>query len=277
MKSVFESSADHPALSPRTVDDAAIRMENVSVRYRLPNERMASLKEYAIRRLEGRVIFRDFWALRGIDLIVPRGEVVAVIGRNGAGKTTLLKVIARVLRPTTGRVYVRGRIVPLVDVGAGFHPELTGRENVFLNATLLGRSRRDTEAGLNEIVDFAELEDFIDAPLRTYSAGMTARLGFAVATTWEPDILLIDEVLAVGDEPFQRKSRARLESFRSNGVTVLIVSHNAALVQALCSRAFWLDHGVVRAAGDPIEVLRLYRSAAEAGEFPLRSPASSPR
>jgi len=247
-------------LSQRTgCADAAVELAQVSVRYRVPHEVVPSLKEYAIRRLQGRVIFRELWAVRDVSLEVPRGEIFGIIGRNGAGKSTLLKVVARVLKPASGRVVVRGSVVPLLEVGAGFHPELTARENVYLNAMLLGRSRREIDASFEAIMDFADLWEFVDAPLRTFSSGMTVRLGFAVATAWEPDILLIDEVLAVGDEPFQRKCHARIDEFCQNGTTLIMVSHHGDTVQDICGRAMWLDHGVVRAVGDSRDVVTKYR------------------
>lgn len=238
----------------------AVRLENVSVRYRVPHERIGTLKEYAIRALQRRVKNDEFWALRDINLEVRRGEVLGIIGRNGAGKSTLLKVVARVLRPTTGRVWIRGRVAPLLEFGAGFHPELTGRENIFLNGTLLGFSRREMEEKLERIVDFAELWDFIDAPLRTYSSGMVARLGFAIATDVRPDILIVDEVLSVGDEAFGRKAAGRMESFRDGGATVLLVSHAMSVVEATCERALWIDGGRVRAYGPAREVASAYRA-----------------
>ena len=239
----------------------AIHLENISVRYRVPHERMGTFKEYIIRVLQRKVSHDEFWALRDVSLEVRKGEVFGIIGRNGAGKSTLLKVVARVLRPTAGRVWVRGRVAPLLEFGAGFHPELTGRENVFLNGTLLGFSRKQMEEKFQRIVDFAELEEFIDAPLRTYSSGMQARLGFAIATDVKPDVLIVDEVLAVGDEAFQRKSAARMEEFREQGATVLLVSHNTATVKKMCQRAIWLDRGVVRGMGSAEEVATLYQQS----------------
>ena len=190
--------------------ETVIRLENVSVEYRAPRERITSFKEYAIRLLQRRVQHLEFKALRNVDLEVRQGEVFGILGQNGAGKSTLLKVVSRVMRPTQGRVWVRGRIAPLLELGAGFHPELNGRENVFLNGTLLGYTHAEMEALFDQIVDFAELRDFINAPLRTYSTGMAVRLGFAVATATRPDILIVDEVLAVGDEQFQEKCAARM-------------------------------------------------------------------
>jgi ABC-2 type transport system ATP-binding protein/lipopolysaccharide transport system ATP-binding protein len=257
-----ESVLEMPAaakLGPSYEGSDAISFEKVGVCYRTPNERIVTFKEYAIRWLQGKVRHREVWALRDVHLQIKRGETFGLIGRNGAGKSTLLKLIARVLRPTTGRVIVRGKIAPLLEFGAGFHPELTGRENVYLNGAMLGFGRREMDEKFDRIVDFAELWDFIDSPIRTYSSGMTARLGFAVATDIQPDILLVDEVLSVGDEAFQRKSSARMHEFRDGGATVLMVSHNMAVIQDMCHRVAWLDHGSLMAAGSPTEVIQVYR------------------
>jgi ABC-2 type transport system ATP-binding protein len=265
MESPGESPVPAAAAPPEPADeDAVIRLENVTVRYHVPRERVSSFKEYAIRRLRGRFTSDDFWALREVNLTVRRGEVLGIIGRNGAGKSTLLKVVARVLRPTTGRVWVKGRVAPLLEVGAGFHAELVGRENVYLNATLLGHSSKQIDARFSAIVDFAELWDFIDAPLRTYSTGMVARLGFAVATAWEPDILLLDEVLAVGDGAFQHKCLKRIEGFHWNGTTVLLVSHDMETVRSMCRRVVWVEHGYLRAIGTADEVTALYEASTQA-------------
>jgi len=250
------------SLSPEFPDAIkTILMESVGVRYRAPNERIATFKEYLIRWLQRKIRHRDFWALREVNLTVFSGETVGLIGHNGAGKSTLLKLIARVLRPTTGRVVVKGRVAPLLEFGAGFHSELTGRENVYLNGALLGFSNQEMEEKFNRIVDFAELWDFIDAPLRTYSSGMSARLGFAVATDVKPDILIIDEVLSVGDEAFQRKSAARMQEFRDQGATIILVSHNMAIIEQLCHRAVWLDHGRLMEAGEVNAVIKAYRQS----------------
>jgi ABC-type polysaccharide/polyol phosphate transport system ATPase subunit len=238
--------------------EVVIRLEGVSVRYRVPHERIGTLKEYAIRALQRRVRNDDFWALRDVNLEVHGGEALGIIGRNGAGKSTLLKVVARVLRPTHGRVWIRGRVAPLLEFQAGFHPELSGRENVYLNGCLLGSSRREMASKLPRIVGFAELEEFIDAPVRTYSSGMVARLGFSIATDVQPDILIVDEVLSVGDEGFRRKSTKRMQSFREAGTTILLVTHNLEAMQAMCTRAIWLEQGVVKAAGSPGEVAEAY-------------------
>jgi ABC-type polysaccharide/polyol phosphate transport system ATPase subunit len=236
----------------------AIRFENVSVRYRLPREGVSGVKEYAIRLLQRQILYDDFWALKGISFEVQRGEVFGVIGRNGAGKSTMLKVMARVLHPTEGRLVMAGRIAPLLELGGGFHPELTGRENIYLNMALLGYSRQQTNDLFDSIVDFAEIPDFIDAPLRTYSTGMGARLGFAVATCTQPDILLVDEVLSVGDVQFQQKCIDRMESFQQNGTTIVMVTHGMATVQTFCQRAMWLSHGKIMTIGDAADVVDQY-------------------
>jgi len=236
-----------------------IVLDNISVRYRAADEKIGTLKEYIIRLLKRQVKFQEFSALKNISLRVDEGELVGVIGHNGAGKSTLLKVISRVLIPTDGRVRLRGKVSPLLQLGAGFHPELTGMENIFLNGTLLGHPRIEIKARLDEIIEFAELENFINSPIRTYSSGMVARLGFSISTTWKPDILIIDEVLSVGDENFRNKSSKRMEKFRKEGTGTLLVSHNLNSIEALCTRAIWLDHGEIRDEGSVAEVVQAYR------------------
>lgn len=239
----------------------AICLQDVSVRYRVPSEKIQTFKEYMIRRLQGKVSKNEFWALHDVNLNVQKGEVFGIVGRNGAGKSTLLKLVARVLRPTRGRVLVRGSVVPLLELGAGFHPELTGRENIFLNGAMLGFSRAEMEEKLPRIIEFSELGEFIDAPLRTYSTGMWARLGFAAATDTPPEVLIVDEILGVGDEAFQRKCTARISSYQDRGTTILMVSHNASLIEQMCQRALWLDYGVEKALGKVGEVLRAYHAS----------------
>lgn len=243
----------------REPSPVVIRLEDVAVRYRVAHEHIRSLKEYAIRLLQRRVTYDEFYALNGVNLEVYAGEVFGVVGRNGAGKSTLLRVIAQVLRPTRGRIWRQGRVAPLLELGAGFHDELTGRENVFLNGALIGHTRAEMLEWFDEIVEFAELENFIDTPLRNFSSGMTARLGFAVATAAHPDILIVDEALSVGDERFQQKCTERIEEFRRNGATILLVSHSAQLVQKICDRAVWLDYGKVRLLGSADEVIAEYQ------------------
>jgi ABC-type polysaccharide/polyol phosphate transport system ATPase subunit len=242
-----------PVTSPPVVT-----LENVSVRYRAPEERAATFKEYAIRRLQRPVRYTDFYALQQVSAQICQGEVFGIIGRNGAGKSTLLKVISRVVSPTAGRLRIRGRVSPLLELGAGFHPELTGRENIFLNGTLLGHSHREIESHMQAILDFAELGRFIDGPLRTYSSGMVARLGFAVATAWQPEILLLDEILAVGDESFRSKCLARMEAFRIGGTTTLLVTHDTSAILSMCSRAVWLEAGCVASIGPAAQVVEEY-------------------
>jgi ABC-2 type transport system ATP-binding protein len=238
-----------------------VHLDNVSVRYRVPSEHIGTFKEYIIRKVQGRVKHNSFLALQEINLNVYRGEVFGLIGNNGAGKSTLLKLVARVFKPSEGRVWVKGRVAPLLEYGAGFHPELTGRENIFLNGALLGFSHRQMEEKLERIVEFAELQEFIDAPLRTYSSGMWARLGFAVATDVEPDILIVDEVLSVGDESFQRKSLARMQEFWERGATILLVSHNMGVIESMCHRVAWLHHGRLEGVGEPTEIIAAYRKS----------------
>lgn len=238
-----------------------IVLNNISVQYRTPEEVIGTFKEYAIQLLKRNVRFREFKALDNVDLQVYEGEILGIIGRNGAGKSTLLKVISRVLIPTAGRVQIRGQVSPLLELGAGFHPELTGRENVYLNGTLLGHTRREIEERLPEIIEFAELGAFIDSPLRTYSSGMAARLGFSVATTWQPEILILDEILSVGDEAFRLKCQQRMEKYRNQGTTTLLVTHDSNTVEKLCSRAAWLDHGQIKAIGPSKEVVNMYRQS----------------
>lgn len=238
-----------------------IHLEKVSVQYRIPEERMGTFKEYAIRFLQRKLRFNTFWALHDVDLSIYQGEVFGLIGKNGAGKSTLLKVISRVLRPTKGRIILYGKVAPLLELGAGFHPELTGRENVFLNGALLGYSKREMEACFDQIVDFAELRSFIDAPIRTYSSGMYARLGFAVATANIPEVLVVDEILSVGDEEFQKKCFARINEFRAKGSTIILVSHMMAQIDDLCQRAAWLRKGKLEMVGDPTTVIEAYRGA----------------
>jgi ABC-type polysaccharide/polyol phosphate transport system ATPase subunit len=213
-----------------------------------------------IRLVQGKVRYHSFMALNKVDLDVKKGEIFGILGRNGAGKSTLLKVLSRVLIPTQGRVWINGMVSPLLELGSGFHPELTGMENILLNATLLGHSRNEIQQKIPEILDFAEIGEFIQAPLRTYSSGMSARLGFSVATAWRPDILILDEVLSVGDAAFAKKCTDRMRSFRESGATVLLVSHAIETVRSLCQRALLLEHGAVLEIGSAMEVSEKYHN-----------------
>jgi ABC-type polysaccharide/polyol phosphate transport system ATPase subunit len=236
---------------------SAITVRGVSKRFRLAHERYSSLKERMIHL--GRVPQEDFWALQDIDLDVADGTTAGLLGHNGSGKSTLLKCIAGILRPTTGEIVTRGRVAALLELGAGFQAELTGRENIYLNGSILGMSRRDLARRFDDIVGFAELEQFIDTQVRFYSSGMYVRLGFAIAVNVEPDILLVDEVLAVGDEAFQRKCLDRVSEFQRDGRTIVVVSHSADLVRRICQSAAVLDHGHLVASGDPQEAVQVFR------------------
>ncbi len=252
----------HTVSNPDSLtNNEMVRLENVFVRYRIPSEQIATFKEYAIRWLQRKVGYQDFMAVNGISFNVHRGEVLGLVGHNGAGKSTLLKLVAKVLVPTKGRVLVKGKVAPLLEFGAGFHPELTGRENVYLNGALLGFTRTEMDEKFDRIVEFAELSDFIDAPMRTYSSGMWARLGFAVATDVQPDVLIVDEILSVGDASFQEKSLARMKSFHKQGAAILLVSHNLDMVKEMCHRVVWIDHGNLLREGDPEEIVTAYQEA----------------
>jgi ABC-2 type transport system ATP-binding protein len=238
------------------VDASAIEVQAIGKRFRRYREKPTSLKQ-RVGRLRTRA--EEFWALKDVSFDVPEGSTTGLIGPNGSGKSTLLRIIAGILRPTEGQVVTRGRIAALLELGAGFHPELTGRENVYLNASILGLSRAETDAVFDSIVAFSELEDFIDTQLKFYSSGMVVRLGFSVAVHVEPQILLVDEVLAVGDEAFQRKCLARIQEFQQEGRTIVFVTHAADLVRQICDQAVMLQKGEIHVAGDPDEVVREFR------------------
>ena len=269
--------------------DAMLAVERVGKRYRISHrhdgERYQTLRDAIaagvktpFRWLAGSrrpaTTIDDFWALRDVSFDVAQGEVVGLIGRNGAGKSTLLKILSRITDPTTGRVVLNGRVASLLEVGTGFHPELSGRENIFLNAAILGMSRAETARKFDEIVAFAEVEQFLDTPVKRYSSGMYVRLAFAVAAHLEPEILVVDEVLAVGDADFQKRCLGKMHEVSRGGRTVLFVSHNMAAIQALCSRAIWLENGAVAADGSVGDSVRRYLSsavnAARTGSGPIR-------
>jgi len=236
---------------------AAVTITGVSKRFKLYHEKYSSLKE-RVQHL-GRVPYEEFWALRDIDAEIAEGETWGLLGHNGSGKSTLLKCVAGIIQPTEGRIEVRGRLAALLELGAGFHPDLTGRDNVFLNASLLGLSKREIEKRFDDIVAFAELEQFIDNQVKYYSSGMYMRLGFAVAVNAEPDVLLVDEVLAVGDEAFQRKCLDRVRHFQREGRTIVFVTHAPDLVRQICQKAIVLDHGREVASGSPGVAIRSFR------------------
>ena len=250
--------------------DIAVRVEGVSKKFRLYKERNQTLKAAMMRG--GRATYDDFWALRDVSFEIPTGGVFGLIGQNGSGKSTLLKCMAKILVPEQGRIRVDGKISALLELGAGFHPELSGRENVYLNGSILGLSRRQIDRKFDEIVEFAGLEQFIDTPVKNYSSGMYVRLGFSVAINVDPDVLLVDEVLAVGDEAFQRKCDEKFADLRDAGKTIVVVSHALSTVRTMCDSAAWLEHGVVKEIGTPgllidkyVEGTHIERVAAEGG------------
>ena len=241
--------------------DAIIDVNKVFMRFNLAEEKTDSIKEYFVKLVSGKLHFNEFYALKNVSFQVRPGEAVALIGKNGSGKSTMLKILAGVLYPSAGTVTVNGTIAPLIELGAGFDLELTARENIYMNGAILGHDRNFMDQHFAEIVDFSELQEFIHVPLKNFSSGMIARLGFSIATIVRADILIVDEVLAVGDFRFQEKCHRKIAQLLEGGTTLLFVSHNAAQVKALCPKAIWLDHGQVMAFGDTEEVYRMYESA----------------
>jgi ABC transporter ATP binding subunit len=238
--------------------ETIIKVKNATVRFNKATENYNGLKEYVIKMLKGELMFQEFLALKEVNFEVKKGESWGVIGANGSGKSTLLKLICGILKPYKGTVKVYGKIAPLIELGAGFDPQLTARENIYLNGALLGHKKAFMEMHFNEIIEFAELGDFIDVPIKNFSSGMAARLGFAVATIVKPDILIVDEVLAVGDIAFQEKCRKRMESLLQNGTTLLFVSHSSKQVKELCQNVIWLDKGHVVAQGRAEDIIQKY-------------------
>ncbi len=236
----------------------AVEVNDVSMKFNLSKEKVDSLKEYVIKFLKREIKYNEFWALRNVSFKVEKGDRVGILGLNGAGKSTLLKVIAGVFKPTEGNVVKRGRLVPLLELGAGFDSQYTGRENIYLYSSVLGYSRQFVDERFDDIVKFAELEEFIDVPIKNYSSGMRSRLGFSIATLVEPDILILDEVLSVGDAKFKKKSEKKIMGMFDSGVTVLFVSHSLAQVRRLCNKAIILEKGKLVAAGGIDEVSAIY-------------------
>ncbi|MDM8299848.1 ABC transporter ATP-binding protein [Collinsella tanakaei] len=242
-------------------NDYSIEVDDVTMIFNMASESLTNLKEYFIKLVRHELFFKEFRALRNISFKVRRGEVVGLVGTNGSGKSTMLKIIAGVLEPSEGTCRVRGNIAPLIELGAGFDPELTARENIYLNGALLGYTKEFIDANLQGIIDFAELHDFIDMPLKNFSSGMVARIAFAIATITEPDILIVDETLSVGDVFFQRKCEERIRHFIESGdVTVLFVSHDIEQVERICQRAIWIEKGDLRMDGPVGEVCEAYRN-----------------
>ncbi len=227
-----------------------IRVEHVTMKFNLMEEKVDTLKEYVVRLLKGKLFYNEFIALDDISFDIAKGDIFGLVGFNGAGKSTMLKILAGVLKPSSGRVTVHGTIAPLIEVGAGFDPDLTAKENIFLNGAILGHSYEFLKEHFDDILDFAELRDFVNVPVKNFSSGMYARLGFAIATEVRPDILIVDEVLSVGDYQFQEKCEARIRDMIQKGTTVILVSHDIRMIKRLCTKVLWLDHGHMKDLGD---------------------------
>lgn len=241
---------------------SVISVDHVSMRFEMINDRISSIKEYAMALVHGKIQKKEFWALKDVSFDVQKGEVVGIIGRNGAGKSTTLKILSGILTPTSGSVHVEGNIVPMLELGSGFDYDLSGRENIFLNGAILGYSKEFLEEKYQEILDFSELGEFINIPIRNYSSGMLMRLAFSIATVVEPEVLIVDEILAVGDENFQKKSKARMMELMSGGTTVLFVSHSLDQIREMCDRVVWIEGGVTKMFGPAKEVCDAYNITA---------------
>lgn len=239
----------------------AIELSHIGMHFNLQQEKTDSLKEYCIKILKRQLLYSDFVALSDITANITKGDVFGIVGLNGSGKSTLLKIISGILKPSTGLVKTEGSIAPLIELGAGFDMDLTARENIFLNGSVLGLSKKEIEGYFNEIVEFSELNDFLDVPLKNYSSGMVARIGFAIATVTKPDILIVDEILAVGDFHFQKKCERRIQAMMEGGTTVVMVSHSLEQIERLCHHIMWLEKGNVRMLGDAEEVCSAYRNS----------------
>ena len=238
--------------------ESIITVENVSMHFRMDKNRTTNLKEWVVAWIRGKQHYEVFQSLNNVSFDVKRGEIFGIVGRNGAGKSTLLKAISGIYKPTSGKVVTMGHIAPMLELGSGFDPELSGHDNIFLNGAILGFSEAYLKSKYEEIVAFSELGEFIFQPIKTYSSGMMMRLAFSIATIIEPEILIVDEILAVGDAPFQEKSRARMMELMSGGTTVLFVSHNLDQIREMCDRVLWLDHGNVKMIGNTAEVCDAY-------------------
>lgn len=242
------------------MSEFAVKAENVSMMFNLSREKEERFKEYVINMVRGKLFFDEFWALRDVSFDVKKGDSLGIVGTNGAGKTTLLKLISGIMKPTSGKLVTEGSIAPLFAMGTGFDNSLSARENIYLVGSMHGHTREYMKKRFDEIIDFAELEDFVDVPVRNFSSGMRSRLAFAISTLVRADILIADEVLSVGDAKFRKKSEERMDKMRENGVTIFLVSHSSAQVRKVCRRALWLDHGQVKMIGSSEEVCGLYDS-----------------
>ena len=253
-------------IQPFKNENAVIRVYNVGMEFKLSKEKVNNLKEFVIKFLKRQLSYSEFWALKNISFEVEKGDRWGIIGLNGAGKSTLLKIVSGVMKPTEGSVEIKGKVVPLLELGAGFDPSYTGKENIFLNGAMLGLSKEFLEEKYEEIVEFSEIRKFIDVPLKNYSSGMRARLGFSIATTIKPEILILDEVLSVGDAKFKKKSENKIISLFNEGITVLFVSHSIEQVKKLCNKAIWLENGETVMMGDAKEVCEAYEEICESEE-----------
>ena len=240
------------------MNNCAVKAEHVVIRFNMASEKIDNLKEYFIKLVKHELMFKEFLALNDVSFEVKKGEARGIIGDNGSGKSTLLKAICGILKPYKGKITVNGSIAPLIELGAGFDGDLTARENIFLNGAVLGHDKKFMEQHFDEIVEFAELQDFLDMPIKNYSSGMAARLGFAIATIVKPDILICDEVLSVGDYAFQKKCEKRMNEMRAAGTTLLYVSHSIESVQKICDHALWLQKGIVKGVGNVDEIAKQY-------------------
>lgn len=236
-----------------------IEVKNVSIKFRLSNDKIQSLKELLIAKLQGKLQYKEFWALKNVNFIIEKDEVLGIIGKNGSGKSTLLKIISGVLKPTNGEVIVKGNIVPMLELGSGFDYDLSGIENIYLNGAILGYTKEFLDEKKKDIIEFSELEEFIYEPLRNYSSGMLMRLAFSIATTVKPEIMIVDEILSVGDTQFQAKSGKRMRELMGGGTTVLFVSHSIDQIEEMCDKVLWLDKGKVKMYGDTKTVCDTYR------------------
>ncbi len=241
--------------------DFAVQLKDVEMHFNMSSEKLDSLKEYFIKLIRRELFFKDFIALNKINLTIPKGDVFGIVGLNGSGKSTLLKVISGILKPTVGSVKVNGSIAPLIELGAGFDLELTARENIYLNGAVLGYSKKAMDERFDEIVEFSEMKDFLDAPMKNYSSGMVARIGFAIATMTQPEILIVDEILSVGDFRFQEKCEKRISDMMAGGTTVIIVSHSIDQIERLCKHVLWLEHGNMKMIGDMQTVCDAYKNS----------------
>lgn len=242
-------------------DDVAIFIDNVSVHFNMSSEKLNSLKEYFIKLVKRQLFFKKFIALENVSIKIKKGDVFGIVGLNGSGKSTLLKVISGILKPTHGEVFVKGSISPLIELGAGFNMELTARENIYLNGAVLGYSKKFMSERFEEIVKFSEMEQFLDVPMKNYSSGMVARVAFSVATVVKPDILIVDEILSVGDFRFQEKCNERIYEMMQGNTTVILVSHQMEQIEKICKNVLWLDHGHVKMVGKMQEVCELYKNS----------------